>query len=114
LVTGGEFGLLRGLVSPGAEVAAGFHRASSESFYVLDGRFQVFNGDRWSDVNGGDLVCVPAGGVHGLTVVGDWPVAVLTVFAPGVARERFVSELLESAGRAHSSARRVDRVLPPP
>jgi quercetin dioxygenase-like cupin family protein len=82
-------------MKPGVQVAAHFHRTFSESFYVLDGTLQVFDGDRWHDVNPGDVVYVPAGGIHGVKVVGDSPAELLTIFSPGVPRELFVYELLD-------------------
>jgi quercetin dioxygenase-like cupin family protein len=94
-VTQGDFGLFRGVMAPGAQVAAHFHRTFSESFYVLEGRVEVFDGDRWSDMQGGDLVYVPAGGIHGLRAVDDSPAELLTIFSPGIAREEFVFELLQ-------------------
>jgi quercetin dioxygenase-like cupin family protein len=94
-VTQGDFGMLRGFMNPGTEVAAHCHRTFSESFYVLDGELQVFTGDGSVGATTGDLVYVPPGGIHGLKVVGDTPADVLTIFSPGIAREEFVYELLE-------------------
>jgi quercetin dioxygenase-like cupin family protein len=89
-----EFGLFRGEMPEGSEVGAHFHRTFSESFYVLSGRIELWNGDAWRGVSAGDLAYVPRGGIHGLRVV-QGPAEVLTLFVPGVPRERFVLELLE-------------------
>jgi len=94
-VTLGDYGMFRGLMTAGPEIAAHFHRTFSESFYLLDGHVQVFDGERWADVTSGDLVYVPAGGIHGLRATEDRPAEVLTIFCPGIAREQFVFELLE-------------------
>jgi len=104
-VTQGEFGMFRGFMRPGTEVGGHFHRTFSESFYVLQGELQFFDGDRLDDVNTGDLVYVPRGGIHGLKVEGDTPAEVLTIFSPGIAREEFVYELLQitRTGRTLSS-----------
>ena len=79
---------------------AHFHRTFSESFYLLSGRVELWNGDAWRGVSAGDLAYIPRGGIHGLRAV-QGPVEVLTLFVPGVPRERFVLELLEirSSGR---------------
>jgi mannose-6-phosphate isomerase-like protein (cupin superfamily) len=94
-VTQGDFGLFRGVMNPGAEVAGHFHRTFSESFYVLHGDLEFFDGDRLVDVTIGDLVYVPPGGIHNLKVLGETPAEVLTIFSPGIAREAFVYELRE-------------------
>jgi quercetin dioxygenase-like cupin family protein len=92
--TGDEFGLFRSEMAQGSEVAAHFHRTFSESFYVLSGRMELWTGVAWRGVSAGDLAYVPRGGIHGLRVT-DGPAEVLTLFVPGVPRERFVLELLE-------------------
>ena len=71
----------------------------------MQGELQFFDGDRLDDVNTGDLVYVPRGGIHGLKVEGDTPAEVLTIFSPGIAREEFVYELLQitRTGRTLSS-----------
>ncbi len=63
--TQGQFGLYRwemgaDPVGPGPH----FHRAISESFYVLTGNVRIFNGADWIDAEPGDFVHVPEGGVH--------------------------------------------------
>ena len=92
--TGQEFGLFRAEMAEGSEVAAHFHETFSESFYVLSGRMELWAGDAWRGVSPGDLAYVPRGGIHGLRVP-EGPAEVLTLFVPGVPRERFVLELLE-------------------
>jgi len=89
-----DFGLFRGEMSEGSEVAAHVHRTFSESFYVLAGRLELWDGEAWRGLGAGDLAYVPRGGVHGLRVA-DGPAEVLTLFAPGIPRERCVLELLE-------------------
>lgn len=93
--TDGDFGLFRAEFRPGPDVAAHFHRTFSESFYVLAGSLDVFDGARWVTSSSGDLVHVPRGGIHGLRVTGAESAEVLTLFTPGIPRERFVLELLE-------------------
>lgn len=63
--THGDFGLFRGELAAGTEIAAHFHRAFSESFYILSGEIELWNGAVWSAASSGELVHVPRGGVHG-------------------------------------------------
>ena len=44
--TDGDFGRFRAEFRPGTDVAAHFHRTFSESFYVLIGSLDVFDGAR--------------------------------------------------------------------
>lgn len=92
--THGDFGLFRGVMAAGSEIAPHYHRTFSESFYVLTGGVELFDGERWTPAVVGDLVHVPRHGIHGLRV-GDEDSDVLTLFTPGIPRERFVLELLE-------------------
>ena len=123
--TGEEFGLFRSEMAEGSEVAAHFHRTFSESFYVLSGRLELWTGDataavtrpRPHDPEGrlhprgaadlpGDRLALVADqpterlvvglvrGIHGLRAI-EGPADVLTLFVPGIPRERFVLELLE-------------------
>jgi len=58
--TDGEFGLYR--VEMGAEAtgpSTHFHRTISESFYVLDGRLSLFDGERWMAGEAGDFLTCP-------------------------------------------------------
>jgi mannose-6-phosphate isomerase-like protein (cupin superfamily) len=72
-----------------------FHRTFSEAFYVLSGELTIFDGRRWTPFGPGDFAHVAEGGVHGFRNDGDDPAAFLILFAPGIARERFFTELAE-------------------
>jgi mannose-6-phosphate isomerase-like protein (cupin superfamily) len=92
--TGGQFGLYRwemGARSQGP--APHLHRAISESFYVLDGVVQIFDGERWQDGHPGDFAYVPAGGVHAFRNESGAPAAMLLHFAPGAPREAYFETL---------------------
>lgn len=92
--TGGNFGLYRWTFGPG-ETGPGphFHRAVSESFYVLLGTVRIFDGREWVDVGAGDFVHVPPGGIHGFRNVADEPAAMLLHFSPGAPREGYFEGL---------------------
>jgi len=102
--TNGDFGLFRSTMTPGSAIAPHFHRTFSESFYVLAGAIELWNGLTWARAATGDLVHLPRGAVHGVRVRGDTPADVLTLFTPGIARERFILELFElrDSGRVMS------------
>jgi quercetin dioxygenase-like cupin family protein len=109
-VTGERYGLFEYRMparSPGP--GPHYHRTFSESFYVLTGRLTIFDGERWSGFGPGDYAHVPDGGVHAFRNDGDDPAAFLILFAPGIARERFFTELAEirESGRQLSDEERV-------
>jgi mannose-6-phosphate isomerase-like protein (cupin superfamily) len=102
--TNGQFGLYRwesGPHTPGA--APHFHRTMSESFFVLSGTMQLFNGETWVEARAGDFLYVPEGGVHGFRNESDEPVAMLLLFVPGAPREPYFEAIAErAAGRRFS------------
>ncbi|TMB50755.1 MAG: cupin domain-containing protein, partial [Chloroflexi bacterium] len=85
---------------------AHFHRTFSESFYVLEGAIRLFNGRDWVEGAAGDFIHVPAGGIHAFGNESDDGAAMLILFAPGVARERYFQELAEigTSGRKLTAA----------
>jgi mannose-6-phosphate isomerase-like protein (cupin superfamily) len=95
-VTAGRYGLFEYRMAPRSPgPRPHYHRTFSESFYVLEGRVAIFDGQRWGSFGVGDYAHVPEGGVHAFRNEGDEPAAFLILFAPGIARERFFSELAE-------------------
>ena len=70
-----------------------FHRSFSESFYVLSGTVNLYNGDSWFEASVGDFLYVPAGGIHAFRNTSEGDSSMLILFAPGVAREKYFEEL---------------------
>ena len=103
--TGGQFGLYRWEMSA-ASAGPGphFHRAISESFYVLSGRVRIFDGETWHDAEPGDFAHVPAGGIHAFRNESGAPADMLLLFAPGAPREEYF-ELLPLLGRMSDEER---------
>ncbi|MGW4983813.1 cupin domain-containing protein [Streptomyces mirabilis] len=98
--TGGEYGLYKVDMGPqtmGAQEH--FHRAISESFYVLSGEVQFYNGDRWITGGEGDFLYVPAGGLHAFQNDTDEPLSMLMIFSPGAPREEYFEKAAEYAER---------------
>ena len=66
-----------------------FHKTFSESFYILTGTVQLYDGRSWADAAQGDFLYVPPGGIHGFRNEADEPASVLMLFAPGAPREAY-------------------------
>lgn len=98
LMTGGEFGLYRWDFGPKETgPSPHFHRAISESFYILDGEVRLFDGRRWIDATPGDFLYVPQGGVHGFRNESGAPASMLLLFTPGAPREEYFETLADLA-----------------
>ncbi|HVW35516.1 MAG TPA: cupin domain-containing protein [Acidimicrobiia bacterium] len=104
--TDGRFGLYRWDSGPHSGGAAPhFHRTMSESFFVISGRVELYDGERWIDAGPGDFVHVPEGGVHGFRNQTAEPASMLILFAPGAPREGYFEAIAgKAAGRPYSDA----------
>ncbi|MGH2731226.1 MAG: cupin domain-containing protein [Actinomycetota bacterium] len=91
-LTGDRYGLFRwDMDEPAGGAGPHFHRTFSESFYILAGTVQLYDGTSWVDASPGDFIYVPEGGVHGFR--NDEAASMLILFAPGPPRERYFEEL---------------------
>jgi len=102
-VTNGQYGLFRYEVRPQSGPGAHWHRTFSEAFYILDGTVRLYDGATWVDASPGDFLYVPEGGIHAFRNEGDAPATMLILFAPGIPRERFFTEIAE----LHASGRKL-------
>ncbi|MFI7641478.1 cupin domain-containing protein [Nonomuraea sp. NPDC049400] len=96
--TGGEYGLYR--VDMGPEAAGPsthFHKAMSESFFILSGTMRLFDGRRWINATSGDYLYVPVGGLHAFRNESGEPASMLMLFAPGAPREEYFEGVTELA-----------------
>ena len=104
-MTSGRFGLFRWEM-PARSGGAGphYHRTFSESFYVLSGSVQLFDGRAWSTGGAGDYLYIPEGGVHGFRNESGAAASMLILFAPGAPREQYFEELaaIAESGREPS------------
>jgi uncharacterized RmlC-like cupin family protein len=102
--THGQFGLYKwemGATAPGP--IAHFHKTMSESFFILSGSVQLFDGKLWIDAVPGDFLYVPEGGIHGFQNASGAPASMLILFAPGAPREGYFEAIAEmAAGRQFS------------
>ncbi len=105
--TGGDFGLYRVDLGPKAGgPGPHFHKAMSESFFVLSGRIELFDGSDWTVGEQGDYLYVPPGGIHGFGNQSDEPASILMLFAPGAPREFYFEGGLPKLGELTDDERR--------
>jgi mannose-6-phosphate isomerase-like protein (cupin superfamily) len=99
--TGGQFGLYRWDSGPQSGGAAPhFHRTMSESFFIIEGRIELYDGHQWVATKPGDFGYVPEGGIHGFRNQSDGPASMLILFVPGAPREGYFEAIAERvAGR---------------
>lgn len=109
--TNGQFGLYRWDMGPEPSgPAPHFHRTISESFFVLAGTVQLYDGASWVDATAGDFLFVPEGGLHAFRNESGEPASMLILFAPGAPREGYFEGLVEMAasGRQVSPEERAE------
>jgi mannose-6-phosphate isomerase-like protein (cupin superfamily) len=101
-LTGGRFGLFRwDMTAESGGASPHFHRTFSESFFVLSGSVQLFDGGKWVNATEGDFLHIPEGGIHGFRNESGQAASMLILFAPGAPRERYFEELaaISASGR---------------
>ncbi len=94
-----ELSLLEFEVRPGDGVGPHFHKAQSDSLYVLGGELEFHVGDDVIRGGVGTYVLAPPGVVHSFRNVGDEPARMLNLHTPGgFAQSRRELEELRSQG----------------
>lgn len=93
--TGGAYTLIEVLAAPGGGPPPHIHDNEEETFYVLDGVFEILIGEELVRAERGAFALVPRGIVHRFRCIGTRPGRMLVLFTPG-GLERFFRE----AGRA--------------
>jgi quercetin dioxygenase-like cupin family protein len=81
--TGGAFTLIELLAAPGGGPPPHIHDNEEETFYVLDGLFEILIGEQRVRASRGAVAVVPRGTVHRFRCIGDRPGRMLIVFTPG-------------------------------
>ena len=79
--TDGAFTLLEAQEPPGFGPSLHVHRNAAEAFYVLEGEYIIFLGDRQEACPAGSFIFIPAGLPHGFRV-GNVPSRKLNLYAP--------------------------------
>jgi len=111
--TKGEFGLYRwdfGPTSTGPDPH--FHRSISESFFILSGTVNLFDGNRWVQARQGDFLFVPEGGIHAFNNAPGEAASMLLLFTPGAPREGYFETLAQLAeGKTFTPDERAEFML---
>ena len=95
-LTNGHFGLFRWDMSAQAGGATPhYHRGFTESFYVLSGSVELYDGAAWAPATSGDFLFVPERGIHGFRNASGEPASLFILFTPGHPREAYFQELAE-------------------
>jgi quercetin dioxygenase-like cupin family protein len=81
--TRGAYTLIEILAAPGEGPPPHIHDNEDETFYVLDGRFEILVGERVIDAAPGTFALVPRGTVHRFRCVAERPSRILVMFTPG-------------------------------
>jgi mannose-6-phosphate isomerase-like protein (cupin superfamily) len=85
--TAGQYDLVEGNAPPGLQTPLHRHTRYAERFYILQGEFTVWAGERKAVLRAGDTFTVPAGTAHAVAVTGNGPARALCVASPsGFAR----------------------------
>lgn len=69
--TGGAFSIGRQTCKSGGGVPPHTHDHEDEVFAVISGRFEIFNGETWTEMQPNDAVFAPRGSVHCFRNCGD-------------------------------------------
>ncbi|WP_028653751.1 cupin domain-containing protein [Nocardioides halotolerans] len=108
--THGTFGLYRWTFGPDESGPdPHFHRAITESFYVLTGEVQLYDGTGWKTGSPGNFFFVPEGGLHGFR--GADRSSMLLMFTPGAPREDYFETLAAQAEHPLTEEERVEFML---
>jgi quercetin dioxygenase-like cupin family protein len=105
-LTDGRLGIFEWKMLPrSGGPGAHFHKTFAESFYVLSGTVEHFDGAHWTHSSPGDFLYVPEGGVHAFRNHSDEPAEMLILFTPATPREEYFRELADiaSSGRVLST-----------
>lgn len=87
--TGGVFSMMEFITPPGGGPRPHVHEREAETFYVLEGTYEILVGERTVRAEPGALVHSPGGFAHGFRNVGDAPARLLCTFTPGGAEGMF-------------------------
>jgi mannose-6-phosphate isomerase-like protein (cupin superfamily) len=99
-LTRGEFGLYKIDMAPRSPgPSTHFHKTISESFFILSGEVELFDGEQWITARRDDFLYVPVGGLHAFRNSSDEPSSMLLLFSPGAPREEYFEQVAEMSRR---------------
>lgn len=91
--TGMRFSMVEAYTAPAAGSAPHLHRDDEESFYVLEGTYQIVRGKERLTCGPGTFTHVPKGVPHAFTNIGDGPARMIILNWPADHHERFFMEV---------------------
>jgi mannose-6-phosphate isomerase-like protein (cupin superfamily) len=92
--TNGAYFIMEAIVPPGAGPPAHIHRREEETFFILEGTFDIRLGDKQVKASAGDLVQSPRGTVHTFRNAGS-TMARMLVFCAPAGLEKYFEEVFE-------------------
>jgi quercetin dioxygenase-like cupin family protein len=95
--TGGAYSLFEVTTQPGGGVLPHVQHREDESFYVLEGEYELLVEGRTIRAGAGSLLYVPKGTLHAHKNVGTTTGRLLVSQTPGGLHERFFEEIAEPA-----------------
>src|SRR5919199_6496367 len=96
--TNGALMLFEGTVSPQLGPPPHIHHREDEFFYVLEGEFEILDGDRTFMASAGSFVHIPKGTLHRFKNVGATPAKMLVLFTPAGMENFFFEAGLPAPG----------------
>jgi quercetin dioxygenase-like cupin family protein len=97
--TGGAYSLFETATPPAGGFPPHAQRHDDETFYVLEGWYDVLVDDERVELGPGDVVFVPRGTVHAFANAGSTLARMLVFVTPGGIQERFIEEAGDRADR---------------
>jgi quercetin dioxygenase-like cupin family protein len=88
--TKGVIGLVEATVPPGGGPPPHVHSETDETFYLLSGQLEFFNGEQEFAAETGDVVFIPRGTTHRFANAGIQPARLLFLYTPGGAEGLFI------------------------
>ena len=89
--TGGDFSMITLSDAPGGGPGpAVTHKERTETFYVLEGRYRFFQGDKVTEGGPGTVVVNPPGVPHGFVNIGTTDGTLLAMYSPGGFEDFFI------------------------
>jgi quercetin dioxygenase-like cupin family protein len=85
-VPAGKMEVVLGVLQPGGQALMHEHADLDQAIYVLEGRCRIDDGRESAEMEAGQIVYLPAGRPHELTILGDRPARLLVIYAPPLHR----------------------------
>ncbi|HEY7597104.1 MAG TPA: cupin domain-containing protein [Actinophytocola sp.] len=95
-LTGGSLSVVNTVVPPGNGPPTHLHVDADESFYVLEGAFEVTSGGKTFVINPGDYAFIPRGTHHIWKNITDKPARMIRIYTPG-GMEKFFTAISRPA-----------------